>query len=403
MPHLPHLLRSRAFLSLAGAILVVLLLGTGVYARIRGAADADGNAGGDTASDSTGQVPAAAAKAFATDVALPVSGTKAVRDTLVLSVGAAGQAAAWRQTVVTAQVGGRVNSVPVRESDAVGAGGLLVQLDLAEYQLAVEGAEAALRTAQAQYDELTLLNDEIENPSIRADRARSARAKSGLEQAQVTLSTARLNLARTRLGAPFAGRVATLKVVPGQWVQPGTELMTVLSLDPIRIEVQVLEGEVGYLKAGSIARVTLAAFPGETFAGRIATINPVVEAGTRTARVTVLVANPAGRILPGMYAQVALQTRRYPDRILVPLSAVLERDRRTMLFVYDGDDRGGRAKWRYVTTGLANDSMVEIVPNEETDSVRPGEIVLTDGHYTLIHDAHVRLVDDVEKAGGRPN
>jgi RND family efflux transporter MFP subunit len=177
--------------------------------------------------------------------------------------------------------------------------------------------------------------------------------------------------------------------------------MTVLDLDPIRVEVQVLEGEVGYLSPGSIARVTLAAFPGETFTGRIATINPLVEAGTRTARVTVLVPNPAGRILPGMYAQVALQTRRYPDRVLVPRSAILERDRRTMLFVYEGDDRGGRAKWRYVTTGLANDSMVEIVPSEETDSVRPGEVVLTDGHYTLIHDAHVRLVDDVESAGGR--
>jgi HlyD family secretion protein len=403
MPHPPRILRSRAFLSLAGALLIVLLLGAGVYARIRGAGEAADKSGGDTPGDSTGPVPAAAAKAFATDVALPVSGVKAVRDTLVLSVGAAGQAAAWRQTVVTAQVGGRVTAVPVRESDAVGAERLLVQIDPAEYQLAVNGAAAALRTAQAQYEELTLLNDEIDNPSIREERSRSARARSGLEQAQVALSTARLNLDRTRLGAPFAGRVASLKVVPGQWVQPGTELMTVLSLDPIRIEVQVLEGEVGYLKAGSTARVTLAAFPGESFTGRIATINPVVEAGTRTARVTVLVPNPTGRILPGMYAQVALQTRRYPDRVLVPRSAVLERDRRTMLFVYDGDERGGRAKWRYVTTGLANDSMVEIVPNAETDSVRPGEIVLTDGHYTLIHDAHVRLVDDVEKAGGRPN
>jgi HlyD family secretion protein len=403
MPHPPRFLRSRAFLSLAGAVLIVLLLGAGVYARIRGTDAAGDRAKGDTPGDSTGPVPAAAAKAFATDVALPVSGVKAVRDTLVLSVGAAGQAAAWRQTVVTAQVGGRITAVPVRESDAVGADRLLVQIDPAEYQLAVNGAQAALRTAQAQYEELTLLNDEIDNPAIREERSRSARAKSGLDQAQVTLSTARLNLNRTRLGAPFAGRVASLKVVPGQWVQPGTELMTVLSLDPIRIEVQVLEGEVGYLTAGSIARVTLAAFPGETFTGRIATINPLVEAGTRTARVTVLVPNPTGRILPGMYAQVALQTRRYPDRVLVPRSAVLERDRRTMLFVYEGDERGGRAKWRYVTTGLANDSMVEIVPNAETDSVRPGEIVLTDGHYTLIHDAHVRLVDDVQKAGGRPN
>ena len=173
------------------------------------------------------------------------------------------------------------------------------------------------------------------------------------------------------------------------------------------VEVQVLEGEVGLLAAGRSASVTFAAFPGETFSGRIETINPLVEAG-RTARVTVIVPNPAGRILPGMYARVALQARSYPDRVLVPRSAVLERDRTrpgrgAMVFVYEGDDRGGKAKWRYVTTGLANDSVVEILTQGiETDSVRPGETVLVDGHYSLVHDAPVRLVDDVQAAGGRP-
>src|SRR5690606_32926474 len=124
---------------------------------------------------------------------------------------------------------------------------------------------------------------------------------------------------------------------------------------------------------------------------------------TRTAKVTVSVPNPEGRILPGMYARVSLEARRFADRILVPRSAILERDRRTMLFVYEGDERGGLSKWRYVTTGLENESQVEIVANPDTDMVQPGEIVLTDGHYTLIHDARVRLVDDVRAAGGRPN
>ncbi|HEX8430482.1 MAG TPA: hypothetical protein VF625_04310, partial [Longimicrobium sp.] len=85
--------------------------------------------------------------------------------------------------------------------------------------------------------------------------------------------------------------------------------------------------------------------------------------------------------------------------VLVPRSALLERDRRSMLFVFED----GVAKWRYVTTGLQNDAMIEIVPSADTDSVAPGETVLTDGHYTLIHDARVRLVDDVKAAGGRPD
>lgn len=396
----PRIRRSAA---VAAVLVVVLLLGSGIYFRLAGNGEAEA-AGGEAAS---GPVPEAAASAFAADLAIPVRGAKVVRDTLVISVGAAAEAASWRQTVITAQVAGRVSAIPVRESQTVGAGASLLQIDPAEYQLALEDAQAALRTAQAQHQELMILSEEIGDEQTRKDREVFARARSGLDAAQVSVQRAQLDLERTRLTAPFAGRVANLKVVPGQWVTAGTELMTVLDLDPIKVEVQVLEGDVGLLAPGRSARVTFSAFPGESFQGRIETINPVVEAG-RKARVTVVVPNPDGRILPGMYAQVALQARSYADRVLVPRGAVLERDRTregrgAMVFVYEGDDRSGRAKWRYVTVGMANDSVVEILTQGiQTDSVRPGETVLVDGHYSLQHDAPIRLVDDVQAAGGRP-
>jgi RND family efflux transporter MFP subunit len=190
--------------------------------------------------------------------------------------------------------------------------------------------------------------------------------------------------------------------VPGQNARPGDELVTVVDLNPIKVEVQVLESEVALLTAGRRAVVSFAAFPGEQFAGRIETINPLVERETRTARVTVSIPNPDHRILPGMYARVSLEARKFADRILVPRAAVLERDRRSMLFVFEGEGSTGLSKWRYVTTGLANDSLVEILQNPETEMVQPGEVVLVDGHYTLIHDARVRLVDNVRDAGGRP-
>jgi RND family efflux transporter MFP subunit len=193
-----------------------------------------------------------------------------------------------------------------------------------------------------------------------------------------------------------------VKVVPGQTVRVGDELVSVVDLNPIRVEVQVLESEVGLLTAGRRATVSFAAFPGEQFTGRIETINPMVDRDTRTAKVTVTIPNPDHRILPGMYARVALEARKFADRILVPRAAVLERDRRTMLFVFEGEGNTGLSKWRYVTTGLANDSLIEIVENPETEMVQPGEVVLVDGHYTLIHDARVRLVENVKEAGGRP-
>jgi multidrug efflux pump subunit AcrA (membrane-fusion protein) len=118
--------------------------------------------------------------------------------------------------------------------------------------------------------------------------------------------------------------------------------------------------------------------------------------------VAVAVPNPQGRILPGMYARASLAAQRLPDRILVPKEAVLERDHRTMLFVFEGDGETGFAKWRYVTPGLRNETQVEIVENPDTEMVEPGERVLVDGHFTLTHDARVRITEDARAEGGRP-
>jgi RND family efflux transporter MFP subunit len=390
---------SRRVIGISITTVIVAVLSVGVFLRIRASDAGDG----DDASAGGGDRPeVSAGGTFSTDIAIPVEGSEVLRETLVVSVSAAAQAAAVKQARLTAQVQGRVTRIRAEENDATSSGRVLIELDPTEYDLAVDRANAALARADATYRELTLFDDQIEDPEIRAERDRVARARSGLDEAKVGLREAELQLERTKVGAPFSGRVASIRVVEGQLARVGDELLTVVDLNPIKVEVQVLESEVGYLVPGRMAAVSFSAFPGEVFTGTIATVNPVVERDTRTARVTVMVPNPDGRVLPGMYARVSLEARSFADRILVPRSSILERDRRTMLFVFEGEGQEGLAKWRYVTTGLMNDSLVEIVENPETDMVQPGEIVLTDGHYTLIHDARIRVVADVRVAGGRP-
>ncbi len=379
----------------AAAVCVLVLAACSVF---KGSSKGEGDS--TKTSDSTPN--SSASETFSTDIAIPVEAAPVVRDTLIISVSAAAQAAAEREAKLLAQVAGRIVAVHVRENDPVGGGRLLIEIDTTEYAMSLAKAQADLARAQASYNDMVLFDDQITDEAVRAERQRGARARSGLATAEVSVKEAEFNLKRTQVAAPFAGRVASLRVVPGQTVRVGDELASVVDLDPIRVEVQVLESEVGLLDAGRRAVASFAAFPGEEFTGRIATINPMVDKDTRTAKVTVNIPNPGGRILPGMYAKVSLEARKFPDRILVPRAAVLERDRRTMLFVFEGEGSTGLAKWRYVTTGLANDSMVEIVPNPQTEMVEPGERVLVDGHYTLIHDAHVRIVPNVREAGGRP-
>lgn len=374
------------------AAVVVVAAAAGVYAHLSSeSVPESGETGGEA-------VITAAASAFATDVAIGVEGVEAVRDDLVLSVTGPAQAEAWRRTRLTAEVAGRVQRVPVRESERVARGAVVLALDPVDYELALQEAEARKARVEADYAERILFDRSLE-PDVRAERDRAARIRSGMDEADLALRKAQLDLERTRVRTPFAGRIASLHVVEGQLVRQGDELMTLVDVDPIKVQVQVLEGELAHLASGARAQVRFSAFPDQVFAGTVETINPLVEEQTRTARVTVLVPNPDGRILPGMYARVEVEAQRIPDRILVPRSAILERDRRTMLFVYED----GRAKWRYVTTGLENEHFIEIRENPETDMVQPGDVVLTAGHFTLTHDATVRLVDSHRAAEtGRP-
>jgi membrane fusion protein (multidrug efflux system) len=389
---------------IGAAVVVVLLsaLGAGVYWRINGAKA--GQEGTAQSQQPRGDLPAVSAtETFTTDIALAVEGSEVVRDTLVIAVTAAGQAASPQQTALRAQVSGQVRAVRVGENQAVGSGAAVIELDPTEYRLALDEAQARLREAEARYREITLGDDRIDDAQVRAERDSIARARSGLEAARVAIRRAEINLARTRVVAPFAGRIANLKVVVGQHVNAGEELLTVQAMDPIRVEAKVLEGEIAHIARGRTARLKFVAFPDEVFEGRIESINPVVDQQTGHARVSVIVRNPGGRIMPGMHANVSLDARRFPDRIMVPRSAILERDKRTMLFVYEESGSNGLAKWRYVNPGLMNDTHVEILAEgPETGMVEPGEIVLTAGHYSLTHDARVRIVQSAAAEGGRP-
>ncbi len=389
---------SRRTLGVITATLVMAALVGGLWYKLQSAAaDEDGN---DVVSAEAGRGDGPATSAmdqFSTTAATPVVGAPALRDTLWITVAADGRAAAIREATVTAQVEGQVTDVNVRENSPVSAERVLAVVDSAEYALALRRQRSELLKAEATYRTIVVFDEEtVMDPAVRAQRDRMARAQSGLDQAEVAVEEAELDLARTRVRAPFAGRVADLRVVEGSYVRPGDELFTVVALDPIKVEANVLEKDLSLLAEGRSARITFTALPGESFSARIEAINPKVDPESGSARVTLHVRNRDGRVRPGMYANVTLDAQSFPDRILVPRAAILERgdDRRTMLYVFNPASEGvGRSEWRYVTVGLENDRWAEIVEHPETFMVEPGETVLVDGHHYLVHDAVVRLVD----------
>lgn len=387
---------SRRTLAITTAVIVLLGALGGIYLRLQ-ALQAEDDTEGAAAEAGEDRPEVESARAFGTDIAIPVTAEPVRRDTLVVSVSAAGQAQAFARTLLTAEVEGPVSEVRVHEGDRVRAGQVIARIDPERFAFELERARAQLEEAEAAFAELTLFDDEIEDEELRAERRRMARAKSGLTRAEVAVREAERNVERATVRAPFSGRVANLAIVLGGQVAQRDSIAEVVDVSRVKIEVQALETEVPYLEEGREARVSLSAFPDTTFTGRVASINPVVDPRTRTARVTVVLPNPDGAVRPGMYARVRIAARLFADRVMVPKEAILERDNRTLVFLFEPQEEGasqGLAKWTYVATGLENEDFVEVVPGDGTTMLEPGQRVLTEGHYTLIHDARVRVVEE---------
>ncbi len=399
---------SRGVLSLLTVALIFAVVGGGVAWRIM--TDDSDNGGNQSELPDTEGVEVASADLFAG--ASPVAGAEVLQDTLWIHVTASGEADANRRSVLASRSSGVIEEVFVRENDYVEAGDLLVQLDTIEAAIALAEARAALATAQAEYQERQLFGGDAGGliqgltPEEAAERERLIRIESGLEGREFDLQRAELEMELTRVRAPFSGRIADLEAVEGAFVGSGSDLLTLVQIDPIRVQAQVLESDILYLDTGRRATVRFTSLPGETFEARVESVNPVVDPESRAGRVTLTLPNPDGMIRPGMYASVTVDGQAYPDRILVPREAITERgeERRQVVFVAGNlNEQGeGITEWRYVTTGHSNQTHIEIIPGEGTFMVEPGEIVLVQGHHYIAHDTRIRLTDDVVAEGGIP-
>lgn len=359
-------------------LLVPVAAGALWYAGVGRPSTGDGAAASDAPPPAAADDPASADSTEARTLApLRVAGVVVERAPFVVSVRAAGRAEAHRRAELAVPVGGRIDDVRVRPGDRVAKGAPLVRIDPRAYRIARDEALARRSIAEGAF-QVRALSD----TALTDERRLLMEHQSGLTEARAQLARAELDLEGTTLLSPFAGEVAEVPAVVGALARREEPLVTLVEVDPIRIRAEVLESDYGRLSPGAAARVRFPAFPGETFAGTLESLSPEIdpERGIGVAYVTL--ANPSGRLKGGMYAELEIAGEVHEGRLAVPRSAVLERDRR--LLVFRATD--GRAEWRYVETGLSTRALVEI-----TSGLAPGDTVLTGGHLTIAHGAPVKV------------
>jgi len=296
--------------------------------------------------------------------------------TLAPAVAAVG-AIAWNerdQAVVQARAMGYVEKLHVRATlDRVGKGQPLVDLYVPDW---VAAQEDFLSLRRMQGTDLA--------PLIDAARARMRQA--GMDETQIRLvdSSGRIQ-PRLTIRAPIAGAVTELMAREGMTVMPGMTLARINGLATVWADAEVPESQAAQLAPGARVTATSPALPGETFDGRVQALLPEVNPATRTLKARMELANPRGRLVPGMFVRMSFADERENKTLLVPTEAIVATGKRTLVMLAEAD---GRFRPVEVVTGIEAGGQTEI-----RQGLRAGERVVLSGQFLIDSEASLAGVE----------
>jgi RND family efflux transporter MFP subunit len=220
------------------------------------------------------------------------------------------------------------------------------RLELAKVNLG--DAELAHERAKAQYENQILSREQFDQAATK------------LEAARAQVRENEVQLAYTSIRAPFRGMIVERFVKFAEHVQNNTPLFRISEFDPLQCPIQVPEKDLARLEVGQPAHLTVEAFPGERFDARVLRVAPVVDSATGTVKVTLEV-KTHGRLRPGMFASVFLETDRHAGALVIPKRALVLESIGDTVYIKDGDV----ARRREVRLGFDEGDHVEVVAGLE--------------------------------------
>jgi len=254
-----------------------------------------------------------------------------------------GRIEAVNQATVSAQTSGRIAELPLDVNDYVEAGDVVMRFTDVEQKATLARAEAAFQEASARLAEATQQFDRfsrmIENNSVsrqQYDQSRANRdaAQARLNAARSDVESAKEQLEYTVVRAPYAGIVSERHVELGELVSPGQPLMSGLSLQSLRVNVDVPQSMFHSVRTIGRAFVYV---DEDRIAAESLTYFPVADPAANTFRVRVNLPDGAATLYPGMFVKVGFVVGE-SRRLLIPVEAVMRRSELSGVYVTDGDD-----------------------------------------------------------------
>ena len=275
---------------------------------------------------------------------------------------------------------------------------------LADAENARRSAAAELKLAQQTYDRTKDLYEKTVVPGKNLQAAEhdlevaKANAENNMAATKATLIAARRHLlilglndaaidalskkpalaATFALSSPIDGIVVERNATIGATVGTDASVFKIIDISRVWIDANVFEKDLPRVRIGQEVKVTVTAFPGTTFSGRVIFINSVVDPDSRTVKVRTEVPNPDARLKPDMFANVEIISDAKSTAISVPQSAVLDDAGKAIVFVADGNSYAKRQ----VQSGIKNGDRVEII-----DGLKAGDRVVVKGNYLLLQQS----------------
>ncbi|MGA4322225.1 efflux RND transporter periplasmic adaptor subunit [Ectopseudomonas hydrolytica] len=310
---------------------------------------------------------------------------------------AIGTLKAFQGVDLAAEVDGIVSAVLFESGQKVTLGQPLIQLDSEVERANLATAEAVRSLARVEFERGRSL---VSRQNI--SKSEFDRLNAELLKAEATVSQLKAQLDKKRVLAPFAGTIGIRQVDTGDYLSPGAAIATLQDLSRLHVDFFLPEQRAPQLQVGQRVLVGVAAYPGETFEGQIAAINPKVENETRNLQVRATLSNPDEKLLPGMFANLEVLLPGDEAKIVVPETAITYTLYGNSVYVIgekrgeDGQpvkDEGGKTQLtverRFVETGERRAGRVVIVKG-----LQAGEQVVTSGQLKLDNGAHVEVVED---------
>jgi membrane fusion protein, multidrug efflux system len=302
---------------------------------------------------------------------------------------AVGSVRAVRGVDITTEVTGLVRSVDFRSGDDAKRGQVLVRLNSDADVATLHSLEAAADLAATVYarDKMQFEAQAISQAQLDADAAdlKNRRAQAAAQAALVE---------KKILRAPFDGRLGITTVNPGQYLNTGDKVVTLQELDPVYVDFRLPQEQLAQVRPGLEVRVTLDAFPGESFVGKINAVDPLVDASSRNFQAEATVPNPTRRVLPGMFVRVTVLTGAQQHYLTLPQTSITYNPYGSTVFLVQKDAKGTRtAQQTFVTTGPTRGDQVAVL-----NGLKEGEEVVTSGQLKLKNGTPIEVSSALQPA-----